>query len=186
MTALVVAEGVAIALLGILVLGLLRNQGRILEILGEREPASDRQLTTTLRVGFGGPAPQVAGVTPGGEAAEVDVASGSVLLAFLTEGCRECARWWEVLGNGQGHLLGPLLAVVTPSPATERAGALARVAPPGLPVIMSSEAWETYGVTMASTFVLVNDGRLVAAGRATTWDELAAIVSQSPGLTGGT
>jgi hypothetical protein len=175
----VVIEAVAIALLGVLVFGLLRTQTRRTAAVPGRAPASNTGPAPQPLRCVGAPAPAVAGVDPRGAPVTVAVGPGAdpVLLAFLTEGCRECAMWWSALGSARRALLGPSVAVVTPSPSTERPEAVRRVAPAGLPVVMSSDTWEAYGVSAASTFVLVEGGQVRAGGRAYTWDELAAVMA---------
>ncbi len=187
MTAVVVAEAVAIALLAVLVAGLLRSHAELADVVRHRlPPPSLPAPAAPLGVALGGAAPPIRGVDPGGGDASVDLASAPVLVAFLTGGCRECARWWAALAGAQGRHLGPAVAVVTPDPSTEPAGALRRIVPADLAVVMSSDAWDAYGVQVASTFVLVTDGVVRAAGRAETWDDLATIVGRAPDLSPGT
>ena len=186
MVALVVIEAVAIALLAVLVFGLLRNQARLSPAPPRIAPLSSPVAAFQPLGCVGSLAPAISGVDPAGAPVTVAVGPGAdtVLLAFLTEGCRECAMWWRTLGAGHRTLLGPSLAVVTPSPSTERAEAVRRIAPAGLFVVMSSETWEAYGVSAASTFVLVEGGQVRAGGRAYTWDDLAGVMATA-GDTGG-
>ena len=181
MVAVVVIEAVAIALLAVAVFGLLRSQGRVLAALRDRAPAASPSAATYPLPSSGAVAPPVVGVDPAGGPVTVAVARGTppVLLAFLTEGCYECAWWWRALASDHRAIVLPSLAVVTPSPSTERPEGVRRVAPVGIPVVMSSETWEAYGVTVASTFVLVSGGLVRAAGRASTWSDLAAVVARA-------
>jgi hypothetical protein len=131
MTALVIAEAVAIALLGLLVAGLLRSHGEILKTLHElgagRAEGHDRAQDSVpaassasivseldfpgVRDGVAPPrsvddAEQVrdiAGVTPWDESAAVGVSGDArrTLIAFLSTGCGVCANFWDEL-NGPG------------------------------------------------------------------------------------
>jgi hypothetical protein len=66
--------------------------------------------------------------------------------------------------------------IVTPSPTTEDARAVAELAPEaGIPVVMSSEVWHAYSVARAPWYVGVAGGIVVADGLAPeTWSELTA------------
>jgi hypothetical protein len=182
MTAVVVVLTVAVALLGILVFGLLRNQAQILALL-RQSPAAPAAAPVPSLLPVGAPAPEVRGTSPTGAPARVDT-DGPVVLAFLTGGCQECARWWAALAHPDPRLSVPV-AVVTPSPSTEPPGALARVAPPGVGVVMATDAWDAYGVQVAGTVVVVAGGRLRAGGRASTWDDLAELLGRAGDLTAG-
>jgi hypothetical protein len=53
--------------------------------------------------------------------------------------------------------LGVRLVVTTPSRSMESEREVRRLLPPGVELDMSSEAWFTYGVTKAPSFVLLRD-----------------------------
>jgi hypothetical protein len=131
MTALVIAEAVAIALLGLLVAGLLRSHGEILKALhelgaGRSEDHEHAQVFTPaastasivseldfpgVRDGIAAPrsvadaerVQDIAGVTPWDESVAVGVSGDArrTLLAFLSTGCGVCANFWDEL-NGPG------------------------------------------------------------------------------------
>ena len=103
----------------------------------------------------------VHGSAPDGTAANA-VMSGdwSGRLIFLTSSCVGCRPVWRSLAPESA------VVVVTPSPSTESAQAVAAVAPAGVPVIMSSEGWHAYGVTVAPWAVEVVAGTVVAEGAA--------------------
>lgn len=102
-----------------------------------------------------GPAPAIHGVTPGSEEAALDFAGSDVDLVFLTSECRECREQWGRLGGGN--------VVVTPDPATDSRRAVAKLTPPGVMVVMSSNGWHAYGITKAPWLVEVRAGRIVGS-----------------------
>ncbi len=131
MTALVIAEAVAIALLALLVAGLLRSHAEILKALhelgagrGQGEAhdhdfvpaASTASIVSELdfpgvRDGVAPPRTaadaervrDIAGVTPWDESVAVGVSDDErrTLIAFLSTGCGTCAAFWDEL-NGPG------------------------------------------------------------------------------------
>jgi hypothetical protein len=124
-------------------------------------PAS---LITAGRTGL--PAPAVEGVDPSGRPESVSVEVGRVGLVFLTGSCEPCQNLWS------GAVEGPV-AIVTPNPTTESRRRVGQLAPVGVKVVMSSEAWHSYGVKRAPWLVVVEDGVIVASGRAPrSWDAM--------------
>jgi hypothetical protein len=131
MTALVIAEAVAIALLALLVAGLLRSHGEILKALHELgagrgeghdhgqdfvPAASTASIVSELdfpgvRDGIASPrsvadaerVQDISGVTPWDESVAVGVSGDArrTLIAFLSTGCGVCANFWDEL-NGPG------------------------------------------------------------------------------------
>lgn len=53
------------------------------------------------------------------------------------------------------------------------------MAPSGVPLLMSSQAWEDYAVPGSPYFVLVEGGAIRGEGVATTWDALASLVGDA-------
>ena len=130
MLAIVIAEGVAVVLLGVLVLGLLRSHALILKALHElgagleleKEAAgasaarrSDLRLQAAPRsegpsnfqegvVANARPATtravDVVGTTLAGATGSVAVGHGRTLLAFLTSGCSVCQTFWDHFAAG--------------------------------------------------------------------------------------
>ena len=115
MLALVIVEGVVLALLAVLVVGLLRSHAEILrrlhdlgaDVYGDdtrSEPqagppmrtqagvAEPRPTTTTTTPAF-----DVIGTTPAGSAVVVSVVDRphTTLLAFLSSGCLTCGNFWS-------------------------------------------------------------------------------------------
>jgi len=120
------------------------------------------------RARTGLPAPAIAGVDPWGRPATVSTEHGRVGLVFLTSSCAPCQNLWGEAVAGQ-------VALVTPSPSTESRRRVGQLAPPGVKVVMSSEAWSAYGVTRAPWLVIVDGGIVVGDGPAPrTWDAIDA------------
>ena len=122
----------------------------------------------------------IAGTTTDGDAVKLDFDGGATmptLLAFLSSGCATCAEFWETLAQ-------PLLndrvqtVIVTHGPDRERRARLRSLAPAGVPVVMSSPAWDDYGVPGSPYFVLV-DGTIAGEGVATTWPALSSLVNDA-------
>jgi hypothetical protein len=185
MTALVACETVLLVLLVVLVAGLLRSHAEILRRLGpagagEGAGAAAVPAPQAVRREPGTPAPDVAGSTPDGGAVKVSLAGASatpMLLAFLSSGCTTCHRFWE--GLGDRRLPGDLgLLVVTHDAQRESPSRLRTLAPAGVTVVMSSEAYDAYDVPGAPYFVLV-DGSVRGEGVATTWDALQSLLTDA-------
>jgi hypothetical protein len=188
MVALVSVETVLLVLLVVLVAGLLRSHAEILRRLG---PAALESETAPLTAGLtparpdsrnqaDAPAAAIAGPTPGGDSISLDFeggAAGPTLLAFLTTGCSTCAGFWDTLGEPRLPA-GVQTVIVTRGAERERPARLRSLAPSGVAVVMSSQAWETYAVPGAPYFVLV-DRVIRGEGVATTWHALASLVSDA-------
>lgn len=209
MTVLVVALTAAVALLGVLVLGLLRSHAEILRQLHalgagreDTAPGAADRLAAAPPAPPGAPfetsdgvvepagvtgtvAHDLAGVTPDDEAAAIGVVGveHDTLLAFLSSGCSTCEGFWEVFGapGGTGLPAGVRLVAVTQSPGLESESAVRAVAPRDVPVVMSTSAWEQYGVPGSPYFVLVEGraGRVAGEGSATTWEQVVRLVSEA-------
>jgi hypothetical protein len=182
MVAIVSVETVLLVVLVVLVAGLLRSHAEILRRLGppgDREPAiaqppSGARSAAALR------AAPLAGTTPQGDVIAQSFdgpASVPTLLAFLTSGCSTCAGFWDTLGERRLPP-GVQTVIVTHDDDRERPARLRSLAPSGVPVVMSSQAWSDYGVPGAPYFVLV-DGVVRGEGVATTWQALASLVSDA-------
>ena len=207
MTALVIAEAVAIALLALLVAGLLRSHGEILKALHELgagrsdghdfvAAASTASIVSELdfpgvRDGIAAPrsvadaerVQDIAGVTPWDESVAVGVSGDArrTLIAFLSTGCGVCANFWDQL-NGPGGAQLPSttrLVVVTKGEHDESISALRRIAPKDALVVMSSEAWRDYEVPGAPYFLLVEEGRVSGEGSGSTWSQVRALLGQA-------
>jgi hypothetical protein len=177
MVAIVSVETVVLVLLVILVAGLLRSHAEILRRLGPGESGGPASAPRRARAT---PAPAIAGTTIEGDAVTLDFAGGAgppTLLAFLSSGCSTCEGMWE--GLGERRLPDGIQTVIVAHGAErERPARLRSLATGEVPVVMSSAAWEDYGVPGAPYFVLV-DGDIRGEGTATTWEGLASLVSDA-------
>jgi hypothetical protein len=203
MLAVVVAEGVAIALLAVLVLGLLRSHALILRALHElgaglelEEAASassppgpvpvrleegvvpaSRPATTGSTV-----AAPVRGTTLDDVPVQVPVTGEGrrTLLAFLSSGCSVCRTFWDELSSGDADVPGGArLAVVTQGPEEESTSRLRLLAGPRLEVVRSSAAWSDYDVPGSPYFVYVEDGVITGEGSSTTWAQVRDLMGQA-------
>lgn len=211
MTVVVVLEGVVIAVLGLLVFGLLRSHAEILKRLHElgagldASPSPPAQLPTDgprpgrdfqvmpqvpsppEREAFGGSA-DLAGIGAGGNetlTVRVTGVEHDTIVAFLSSGCLTCQRFWDAFRKPRklGLPAGTRLVVVTKGPDAESPGAVAELAPPGLPTVMSSEAFVDYDIPGAPYFVQVHGptGRVKGEGTGPDWDQVSSLLSQASG-----
>ena len=202
MTALVVGLTVAVALLAVLVAGLLRSHAEILRSLHElgagREDTAGQPSSRPVDVPFevrpgvvgvgsamGTPAHDIAGLTPGDEATLLSVVGSGhdTLLAFLSSGCLTCHTFWDAFGAGSelGLPAGTRLVVVTRGRELESESSVRDLAPVGIPVVMSTQAWDDYGVPGSPYFVHVDGaaGRVAGEGSATAWEQVVRLVREA-------
>jgi hypothetical protein len=129
----------------------------------------------------------LAGTDPFGDAIAIGVVGGAhrTLLAFLTTGCTTCQQFWSAFADGV-ELPAPdiRLVVVTQGPEAETPAKVAELAPPGIDVIMSSDAWEDYGVPVAPYFALVDGSEVVGEGAAASWPQVVDLLGRSLADTG--
>jgi hypothetical protein len=176
MVALVSVETVLLVLLVVLVAALLRSHAEILRRLGPEGdpgvPAPPERIRTDTA------APELAGVTPTGDAVKLAFRGTPTLLAFLSSGCTSCGAFWEKLGDSRPA---PELrtVIVTRGTDREQVAKLRRLAPDDVPVVMSSQAWRDYAVPGTPYFVLVEDSAIRGEGVATTWSALASLVGDA-------
>lgn len=194
MTALVIMEGVVIALLVILVAGLLRSHAEILRRLhaldgGEAEGGRTEGLAITRRPGGATTPEGIRGVTPDGSAAAVALrdSRGLILAAFLSSGCSTCRPFWESFREGADMPhpdVRPL--IVTKGPQEESPGVIGELAPPAVLTIMSSEAWDDFRIPVSPYFVLVDavGGGVVGEGAAGSWSQVRDLLSAALADTG--
>jgi hypothetical protein len=204
----VVAEGVAIALLSVLVLGLLRSHALILRALHElgaglelEKEAADAghdahgggsgtgpvavQIEPGVVAGTrseSSTAHDVVGEDLGGRHSVVEVAapgSPTTLLAFLTSGCSVCLTFWEELGPDTATPADARLVVVVKGRPDESPATLARLARPGVRVVASSAAWADYDIPGSPYFVLVEGGAVTGEGSATSWPAVRDLLQQA-------
>jgi hypothetical protein len=181
-TALVAVETLLLVLLIVLVAGLLRSHAEILRRLGPAglEGAEVPPPPVGARRTGGVPAPVLGGTTPTGDPVTLSfsgAAAGPTLLAFLTSGCATCAGFWESLGESRLPR-GVQTVIVARGLEREQPARLRKLAPRGVPVVMSSQAWDDFAVPGAPYFVLV-DGSVRGEGVATSWTALSSLVDDA-------
>ena len=101
----------------------------------------------------------ISGSTPRGGGLVVGLSGRNerTLLAFLTSGCATCKNFWDAFKNDPPLPRGvDRLVIVTRSNDEESPAALANLAPPRHSIVMSSGAWNDYGVPVSPYFVLVD------------------------------
>ena len=198
MIALVVVSTFVVLLLGILVAGLLRSHADILRSLhdlgvGVGDPATEAPSAggpVTMSPPSGhptfdaAPAPDIAGLTPTGDARSVAVTNGDrrTLLAFLSSGCATCAGFWRDLQtSGRPELKGARVVIVTKGPDMEVSSEVRTLTTGNVPVVMSTEAWTDYQVPASPFFVLVDGAtrRRIGHGVAANAAQLADLVKRA-------
>lgn len=207
MTALVVLDTVVVALLGLLVLGLLRSHAEILQRLhdlgaglDEDDPTlASRRPRTFERSQFNVfpevPAPAERDGFPEGRdlvgaglddsAVTVRVAGTNhrTLVAFLSSNCLTCQRFWDAFAApaelGLPHDV--RLVVVTKDRAKESPSRIAKLAPPEVPTLASSAAWQNYDVPGSPYFVLVDGptGSVRGEGTGLDWEQVRKLLTQA-------
>lgn len=195
MAALVAIETVVLALLTLLVAGLLRSHAAILRQLHDLGAGLDADAPPA------GPGGRALTPAPAGAADGVDIAGTGIrddaialrtvgvehrtLLAFLSSNCLTCRAFWDAFADSRSLGLPDdvRLAVITKDAAEEQPSVLARLAPAHLPTVMSSDAWQSYGVPGSPYFVLVDgpSGRVVGEGTGASWPQVLGLVLQSAG-----
>ena len=204
MAVLVTILAVVVGLLSLLVVGLLRSHAAILKQLhelgaGVGDPAERAGVRTPVEFKMQSGLPTLAGDTGFRDGADVrgnsvddDVlalrvvgASHPTLLAFLSSSCLTCAGFWESFAEPDQLLLpeSTRLVVVTKDASEESPSAIASLAPPGLPLVMSSAAWADYEVPGSPYFVFVDGptGRVRGEGTGATWKQVANLLAQATG-----
>lgn len=193
MTALVVALGVAVLLLSVLVAGLLRSHAEILKALHELGAGLelDRDAgpvavtidgVRTPRRGTATAPDAISGQTLEGESVAISLTAGTpTLLAFLSSGCTTCQAFWEAFAQPDVEVPGGArLVIVTKSLDQESRSALAQRAPERLPLLASSQVWESLEIPGSPYFMLVDGAaRVVGEGSAATWPAVATLMGQA-------
>jgi hypothetical protein len=198
-TAVVCIEAVAIVLLAVLVAGLLRSHAEILRALHRLGVDLDRPDpavgSTDVVIGprpspprtgdSGSDGQDIVGTDPSGGVVRIAVvgARHDTLIAFLSTGCSTCRAFWDAFRTG-AHEPVPgqaRLVVVTRGPEAESPGLLADLAPPDVPVVLSTQTWDAYEVPVAPFFVLVDgaEGRIVGEGAGTSWTQVVSLLGQA-------
>jgi hypothetical protein len=189
---LVIAEGFAIALLGLLVAGLLRSHAEILRALHDlgadldpdgRSPVTPASRVTSLRSEDTGH--DISGHWLDGGAAVVGVVGTAhqSLLAFLSTGCVTCSSFWDALRAGVPPVGDARVIVVVQD--EESISRVQELAGPDLDVIVSSRAWLDYGVPGSPHVVQVDGptGRVVGEGTGQSWEQVIGLLTRGSDVT---
>ncbi len=194
MTVLVIAEGVAILLLGLLVAGLLRSHAEILRKLHELGASVEDGASPAPEMNFSPnvvgpresstPGHDISGSTPDDDAVGIRVSGAPhrTLVAFLSSGCLTCAGFWEAFSLDLTDQLGNTrLVIVTKDSNEESPSRIQKLAPKNHPVVMTSGAWADYQVPGSPYFVLVDgpSNHVVGEGSASTWEQLHNLMGEA-------
>jgi hypothetical protein len=200
LTALVIVETIVLGLLAVVVVSLLRSHAELLRrlpapdedehadhrhdaaVVPERRPTIPADLPPPKRQAT--QAHDVAGTTLDGDHVVVSAASGTdTLFAFLSSGCLTCQGFWEGL---HPDIRKPLpgdarVIVVVKDPTYESPSKLMRLAPPDVPVVQSSAAWDDFEVRMSPYFCFVDGatGDVRSEGAAMTWDQVSSLLTDA-------
>jgi hypothetical protein len=191
MTAVVVALGVAVLMLAVLVAGLLRSHAEILKALHELGAGLELDKAGPVPVTIDGvAAPRrsgdlsvpdaISGETLDGEVMALSLMGQDTMIAFLSSGCSTCQEFWTAFQHDPPLPPGARLVVVTRGADDESPSALQQRRPPAVPVLMSDETWEAFGVPGSPYFVYVDSaGRLVGEGSGASWQQVLDLMAQS-------
>lgn len=188
MLELVAAEGVAIAVLALLVAGLLRSHAEILRSLHDLgagvDPQNDERPVHASRVTALRPdeaAHDLTGTRLDGTAVAVSVvgAPRDSLLVFLSSGCLSCRPFWDALRSDS--VLPPDLRAVVVVQDEDSRHRLRELAGDELDVVVSSAAWSEYAVPGSPHVVLVNGptGRVVGEGTGHDLGQVLDLLAQA-------
>jgi hypothetical protein len=177
MTILVAIETVLLVLALLLIVGLLRSHAEILRRLAAVEGGGR---VTREPAATGEAASDISGETPWGDSVKLSLQTAvePTLLAFLSTGCGACGALWDGL-HGGAPVDGARVVVVTQGTDAESRPLVRELAPAGAEVVMSSDAWRSYGIPGSPHFVLVEGGRIAGQGAASAWEQIGALVRQA-------
>ena len=191
MSVLIIIDTVLIALISLLLLAVLRSHAELIRHLNESGPVGrgvgqgDRvesalpRLRPDATTAF-----DIAGSTLDGGSLKVSPTAGqSTLLAFLSSGCLTCQAFWQDLSGAAREVL-PLdarIVVVTKDRDHESPSRLRTLWTADVPLVMSTRAWDEYGVETSPYFIFVDGhaGRVVSEGSATSWDQVLSLLKDS-------
>lgn len=153
---------------------------------GVAEPRPIATQTTRAAAVAQAVAHDIVGTTPSGGAIAAGVlgTGHTTLIAFLTSGCATCQNFWQAFGAGEAAALpgrDTRLVIVTAGPDRESPASVQAVAPHGLTTVMSSQAWEDYGVPVSPYFILVDgpSSRVIGEGAAATWGQVFELLTKA-------
>jgi hypothetical protein len=194
-TTVLVAESVVLVLLAVLVAGLLRSHAEILRRLhalgaglepeGTVAVAPPRPIEPRAGDAMFAAAADVVGAGLRDDAVHVAITGTRhrTMLAFLSSGCLTCHEFWSAFADTARLDLPDdmRLVIVAKDGAEESVSALRRLAPRGIPVVLSSAAWADYNVPGSPYFVLVDGraGQVRGEGTGTTWEQVLNLLRQA-------
>jgi hypothetical protein len=191
MSVLVAIETLVIVLLTVLVAGLLRSHADILRRLHALDGGGDDGTSSAplpdLAPSRGTRAADVDGITLSDEVVHLAVAGAGhrTLLAFLSSGCLTCKEFWDAFSDDQslGLASDTRVVIVTKDASEESVSAIRTIAPPNIPVVMSSEAWTNYDVPGSPYFVLVDgpSAHVDGEGTGATWEHVRNLMNHAVG-----
>jgi hypothetical protein len=194
---LVVAEAVAICVLGLIVVALVHSYSglasRVERVAAPLDPNPERERSSEQSAGIPitgssrARAIDIEGTTTSGEHLVLSVTGvrGDVLLAFLSSTCATCRALWTDLARWRKDTLDPRVRLIvlvkdldeeSPSMlASLSAGAVE------IDVVHSSQAWADYDVPGSPYFVHVagSSGEVVGQGSAIRWGQVAELMDLS-------
>ena len=139
------------------------------------------------REGFVGAA-DVVGLGAGGQetvSVRITGVEHDTIVAFLSSGCVTCQKFWDAFRKPRklGLPAGTRIVIVTKGPEAESMAVVAALAPPGVPTVMSTEAFADYDVPGSPYFVQVQGitGRVRGEGTGPDWDQVRSLLSQATG-----
>jgi hypothetical protein len=200
LSALVAVETIVLALLAIVVVALLRSHAELLRRLpavdeDDREPARLEPIPLGSREpelpahlpgprGRAAVAHDIVGNTLDGDGVVISMSSGTdTVIAFLSSGCLTCATFWDGLRPAVRQPLpgGARVVVVVKDREVESPSKLRDLAPPDVPVVHSSRAWEDFQIAMSPYFCFVDGttGEVRSEGAAMTWEQVASLLRDS-------
>jgi hypothetical protein len=195
--AIVAGLAVVVALLALLVVGLLRSHAVVLRKLedlgaGVGDPTG-RDAPFRTRAGVPTPGDAVGRVADvegadldgGGVALRVVGSADRTLLFFLSSGCLTCRAFWDALRQPGSLQIpdGVRPIVVAKDTREESLSVLQELAPPNIPLVLSSAAWSDYEVP-GSPYVVLVDGptsSIIGEGTGLDWPQVAALLAQASG-----
>ena len=208
MTALIVVETVILLVLCVLVAGLLRAYATVLQRLHALDGGESGAGSVTRPPPFrtvddvipppvdlpspGGrdewpPAHDVSGEGLTGEIISIRTVAvpHDTVLVFLSSGCAGCSGFWEQLADRRGaDAMGDRrIVVITKGADDESVSLLAQLSPPGLDLVMSSQAWADYQVPGSPYVVVVSGhtGRVIGEGSGTSLSQVSGLMQQATG-----
>lgn len=175
-----IALAVVVVLLGVVVLGLLRQLAPLIEQSQELLSTSARRLTIGgLPPGSTLPAFSADDVR-GARITEEDLHAGTTVVLFLQDGCAACADLVDRLETGDVPDVGARLVVVSSS--VEAGQRLAHSDEVTVVVDTERSAARAFeSVVSPQAFVLDKDGRVLASATPNDWDGLSSVVNAAKG-----